>query len=1101
VSFGTSVTPLTNGNFVVTDPDWNNGRGAVYLYNGATLALVSTLKGSHDFDGVGSSVAALPNGNFITWSPYWANGPTGAITRAGAVTWGNGFKGVSGVVSAANSLVGSSINEYLGSYDVTVLANGNYLALDSNWNAGRGAVVWANGTTGRIGVVSTANSTYGTHPGDDVGWPVVPLPNGNVVIGSPSWTNGADAGAGAATWINGATGSTIDGSHVVSAANSLVGAHAGDTVGDSIQPLLNGNYVVASSHWHKDNLTDAGAVTWGNGAAGTKGTVSAVNSLTGHSATDRIGWGNFLDVLPLTTGNYLVSSPYWDNGANADAGAVTLGSGTKPTVGEVSASNSVVGTTTNDRVGLYSIMLTNGNAVISSPYWSNGVATEAGAATWISGSTGVATDGGHLVSAANSIVGSTTNDHIGMNIVPLTNGNFATSSGEWHLGLDSNVGAATWGNGVTGTAAVVSPSNSLVGALPLDSVGSQLTALRNSNYVVLSPGANINGNLGAGAATWQSGSIGGSHTGVVGSANSIVGGHGGDNVGMGGLTPLANGNYVLSSPGWSSATATAAGAATFAHGNGPTAETVTAANSLVGSHNGDNVGGSTGFELPSGGYLVLSGSWNDGVHTVAGAVTLGNGTTGVIGEVGPSNSLVGANTDDRVGQNPPIVHPDGSFIVANVSTVGGFGSITTGRGNSFPVGYPNSLNSIIGGVPQSISSSNERAFDDVHRRSIFGIRKENKVLVSPAATTVVAPPAVRLANTQPGSSTVDGQGVGTGKLLAGHTLTVKVAGRAGVPAGTKVVVLSVTSSAASAAGSLTVWPCGTRPASSTLAFTAGRTGSTVTITTLSAAGTVCVYSSAATNVVVDVLEHHLTGSGLAARSPLRVLDTRKDANRTYDHLYSRQGTRPANSVTAVAIAGRAGDAVPTTAKSAYLNLTVISGGAAGRLTVYPCGATRTSAISLSFAAKSTTTGLVLSKLGSAGRVCIFTSAPVNLVGDLKGHNNSVAAENAVNPTRILDTGAALQAGGTVTMLKVATRSGVPSMAYGVTLAVTVLSPTTSGRVVVYPCGVVAPPASDINHHTTSTTSLAMTRIGLDGFVCVSHSAKAHLVLDLVAYNP
>jgi hypothetical protein len=56
-------------------------------------------------------------------------------------------------------------------------------------------------------------------------------------------------------------------------------------------------------------------------------------------------------------------------------------------------------------------------------------------------------------------------------------------------------------------------------------------------------------------------------------------------------------------------------------------------------------------------------------------------------------------------------------------------------------------------------------------------------------------------------------------------------------------------------------------------------------------------------------------------------------------------------------------------------------------------------------------------------------------------------------------------------------------------------------VVVYPCGTAAPAASDINHSTTTTTSLAMTRIGIDGFVCVSHSAKAHLVLDLVAYNP
>ena len=38
----------------------------------------------------------------------------GAAAGAGAVTWGSGTAGVSGPVSATNSLVGSTANDYVG---------------------------------------------------------------------------------------------------------------------------------------------------------------------------------------------------------------------------------------------------------------------------------------------------------------------------------------------------------------------------------------------------------------------------------------------------------------------------------------------------------------------------------------------------------------------------------------------------------------------------------------------------------------------------------------------------------------------------------------------------------------------------------------------------------------------------------------------------------------------------------------------------------------------------------------------------------------------------------------------------------------------------
>lgn len=53
--------------------------------------------------------------------------------------------------------------------------------------------------------------------------------------------------------------------------------------------LSNDNYVVSSPHWDNNSASDAGAVTWGNGATGTFGLVNGTNSLIGDGAFDQIG--------------------------------------------------------------------------------------------------------------------------------------------------------------------------------------------------------------------------------------------------------------------------------------------------------------------------------------------------------------------------------------------------------------------------------------------------------------------------------------------------------------------------------------------------------------------------------------------------------------------------------------------------------------------------------------------------------------------------------------------------------------------------------------------------------------------------------------------
>ncbi len=158
------------------------------------------------------------------------------------------------------------------------------------WNNGAGAVTWINGTTGLIGTISTANSLTGS-AGDAVGYAsAVALPNGNYLARSPRW----NFSRGAVTWGNGTTGLT----GTISVSNSLVGGNASDNVGMiddrernlGVTVLSNGNYVVSSPYWQRTiGEYNVGAVTWGNGATGVTGEVSAANSLIGSSPNDKIG--------------------------------------------------------------------------------------------------------------------------------------------------------------------------------------------------------------------------------------------------------------------------------------------------------------------------------------------------------------------------------------------------------------------------------------------------------------------------------------------------------------------------------------------------------------------------------------------------------------------------------------------------------------------------------------------------------------------------------------------------------------------------------------------------------------------------------------------
>jgi hypothetical protein len=726
--FGYKVAVLPNGNIVVVDPFYDAPGpivhvGAVYLYNGATGALISTLTGSTAYDQIGvGGVTGLSNGNYVVASPYWDNG---SAADAGAVTWGSGTTGVSGVVSAANSLVGSHTDDRVG--DVTVLINGNYVVGSPSWNndaavaSDAGAATWGNGVTGVHGVVSAANSLVGSHIGDRVGnGGVTALTNNNYVVTSPGWDNDTTLYVGAVTWGDGTTGV----SGVVSAANSLVGSTAGDNVGSNgVTALNNGNYVVLSYLWHNGTAARAGAATWGNGMTGVSGVVSAANSLVGSTAGDLVGF----TVTALANGNYVVCSS-WSNGAATNAGAVTWGNGATGVSGVVSAANSLVGSTADDSIGAGGVTaLTNGNYVVSSFLWHNGGMAYAGAVTWGNGATG--TSG--VVSAANSLVGSTMFDSVGFGgVTALTNGNYVVRSPSWRNVAVSAPGALTWGNGTTGVSGVLSAANSLVGL----GMNFSLTALTNGNYVVAS-GWYYGGVTNVGAVTWMNGTTGVS--GVFSGDNSLVGSTTDDEVGNQGVTALANGNYVVKSPYWHNGAIAYAGAVTWGNGTTGVKGMVSAANSLVGSTANDLVGDGGVTALTNGNYVVVSPAWSNGTATNAGAVTWGNGTTGVSGAVSATNSLVGSTANDQVGGGATggvTALSDGNYVVASPNWDNGLaadaGAITLGVGaacTAGPTAGPITAANSVRGTAMPYGSAMNFGYDAANHQLVVGRPWDNIV--------------------------------------------------------------------------------------------------------------------------------------------------------------------------------------------------------------------------------------------------------------------------------------------------------------------------------------------------------------------------------------
>jgi hypothetical protein len=321
------------------------------------------------------------------------------------------------------------------------------------------------------------------------------------------------------------------------------------------------------------------------------------------------------------------------------------------------------------------------------------------------------------------------------------------------------------------------------------------------------------------------------------------------------------------------------------------------------------------------------------------------------------------------------------------------------------------------------------------------------------------------------------------------------------------VVMNVTVDQPEAGGFVTVYPCDQpRPDTSNVNYTAGQTIANLVTAKLSANGSICIFSSATTHVIVDLTGGYVVngGSGSQAVPPVRLLDSR---NAVGVPTRTRATT---DSTTTLHVAGSGG--VPALgAQAVTLNVTVDQPETGGFITVYPCGQTVPTASNLNYSAGQTIANLVTVKLGQDGNVCFYTSGSAHLIADLAAwyQPSLPAGFRDLAPVRVLDSrnaigieGTALLGLGSTTTLVVVGHGGVPSAgAEAVTMNITVDQPQGGGFVTVFPCGQPAPLASNINYARGQTiANLVSVKLAIDGTVCIFTSASAHLLADVAGYS-
>ena len=233
-------------------------------------------------------------------------------------------------------------------------------------------------------------------------------------------------------------------------------------------------------------------------------------------------------------------------------------------------------------------------------------------------------------------------------------------------------------------------------------------------------------------------------------------------------------------------------------------------------------------------------------------------------------------------------------------------------------------------------------------------------------------------------------------------------GSFGVPANATAVVLNVTVVNPLAAGYLTAYPTGaTQPFASNIDYVAGQVVPNLVEVGVGTSGDVSLFSSAGTDVVVDVEGYTAPtaagGAGAGLYTPLsssvRICDTRagNPSGLSAPNDQCNGATVAADGTLPVTVANMNG--IPAGATAAVFNVTAVNPQAAGYLTVFPQGSSQPLASNLDYTAGQATSNRVIVPLSiggpNAGEISVFSSARADVVVDVSGYYSAAGGSGSL----------------------------------------------------------------------------------------------------------
>lgn len=318
-----------------------------------------------------------------------------------------------------------------------------------------------------------------------------------------------------------------------------------------------------------------------------------------------------------------------------------------------------------------------------------------------------------------------------------------------------------------------------------------------------------------------------------------------------------------------------------------------------------------------------------------------------------------------------------------------------------------------------------------------------------------------------------------GRLSAGQTVEVDVSDI--VPADATAVAAYITAAGVTGPGHLSAHPCIDDPAASSFTNYSTSARGAVTITPLTDDRTFCVYTHAATHLVVDV-QAAFVPDGLRFSplpEPQRLIDTRESTRSKHIEL-----------------------AVPDGAEAVAVNITAIRGSRAGHVTAHPCLDPIPETATLNHQASEVVASSAYIPVSADGTICLDSFTDVDLVVDLTGtfSTDGALAFQPATPTRMLDTRRGV--GGWSPLHGLGQTLDVtvaPPSARAVTGTITLVSPMRNSHLQAWSCG-ERPTNSNVNSLAGRTlANFVTTGLAADGTLCIYAINTGNTVFDTTGW--